>query len=70
MEKIYEASRDGSTVYAPTSMSNEEYQAHNIRQQNNFEGADVDFQSSTSQQGSTVYQNRDPETVYKYTTEK
>ena len=70
MEKIYEASRDGTTVYVPTSMSNGEYQAHNIRQENNFEGADVDFQSTSSQQGSTVYQNKDPETVYKYSTEK
>lgn len=70
MEKIYEASLDGSTTYMPTSISNEEYQANNIRQQNNFEGADVDVQSSTRYQGSTVYQSKDPETVYKYTTEK
>jgi hypothetical protein len=42
MDKIYEASRDDSTIYRPTSISNQEYQANNIRQQNNFEGADVD----------------------------
>jgi hypothetical protein len=42
MDRIYEASLDGSVTYMPTSISNEEYQANNIRQQNDFEGADVD----------------------------
>jgi hypothetical protein len=42
MEKIYAASLDVSTPYIPTSISNSEFQANNIRQQNDFEGADVD----------------------------
>lgn len=59
------------TTYVPGSFQNPDYKiSNNQAKQNQFAGAKVDIQASVNQEGVTIQVEKEPETVYKYTTER
>jgi hypothetical protein len=56
--------------YVPGALENPDYEATNVAAQNSFDGAAVVAEENTIYQGVTVQVEKEPETVYKYTTEE